>query len=341
MSTIAQLKARLTLETEQYMQEANKVIRHTNDMADKIQSRLGRSFSKALFGGIVGTIGATGIDRLLGSVAESMSKLAGNGSPAANAIKGLEQGLVELGKSLPILPEVFKILQYVTDPATQKFRALNAEYKQIMSQYMTSRRLTPEQDVTLRFSASELASPNDEFQHLVKMAEMQEKINQSRAEYLQLEKRRIELGYDKDEEAFDLFMKRDAAFRLQMAAEEERFQNAKRQAQEEREWEIEQLHLQEMIERVEAKAAAERKLESQISESNINLEKATARLREEMITAAGANNVQGIGTAVGGVRVAGAIDYSSKGIATSLEKIREIEKEIAENTKNLKNLRPA
>lgn len=62
-----------------------------------------------------------------------------------------------------------------------------------------------------------------------------------------------------------------------------------------------------------------------------------AKEREDM---AYANNVQGINTAVGGVRVAGAIDYSSKGMASNLEKIRQLESEIAENTKYLKTLRP-
>ena len=93
-------------------------------------------------------------------------------------------------------------------------------------------------------------------------------------------------------------------------------------------------------EAAEASEQQAEKIQQEIERQQQQLQTAKQQAAAEMDSLYHANNVQGIGTAVGSVRMAGAIDYSSKGMATSLEKIREIEKEIAENTRNLKTLRP-
>jgi len=60
---------------------------------------------------------------------------------------------------------------------------------------------------------------------------------------------------------------------------------------------------------------------------------------EELRRVQAASNVASLGTAVGAVRVAGAVDYSSERMATNLDRIREIDAKIEDNTRYLRELR--
>ena len=56
MGTIAQLKARLTLETDEYMAQADKVIRRTSSLGDQMQ-KIGAKVAKSYVGAITHEIG--------------------------------------------------------------------------------------------------------------------------------------------------------------------------------------------------------------------------------------------------------------------------------------------
>jgi hypothetical protein len=81
----------------------------------------------------------------------------------------------------------------------------------------------------------------------------------------------------------------------------------------------------------EANAAKQVELEMERLQSD--LARAQAEAGETLASIQRSSNISSIGTAVGGVRVAGAVDYSSERMATNLERIRDIETRIEENTR--------
>lgn len=323
MSTIAQLKARLTLETEQYMQEANKVIRKTNTVGDHIAktfSKIGKGYAAAAMDPLKQMFAASTIDQGLRSLADSINTVDFSallkGKDAFDMLNNLADTFI---KKIPIIGGAYEIGNSIANrflgDSTDIEGMPGAPNKRFNSTTAEDRRKFSEQtkgatDVVkdLEYQRQLYEATNDEQRKRLELEhELQKALEVTNG---------IEEGKQKD------IIRKDIEDRVKAV------QAARQQAEERKKAEDERKRQADKIQR-------------DLEQEQQQLSQAKERAAAEMESLKGANNVQGVGTAVGSVRVAGAIDYSSKGMATSLEKIREIEKEIAENTKNLKNLRPA
>lgn len=333
MSTIAQLKARLTLETEQYMQEANKVIKKTDAFSEqmgRIGRKVGKSYMNAITASVMGTVGAMSVDGMLRDLAKSLDEIpvggAGRLSDAFQKTSDIISGMI---KQIPLIGGFFQLAESAFYASG---RALGGGMEE----------LDPQRVVDQQRAISERARFSESSQgaaELIRDLEYQEQLYRSATDE---QRKKLELEHEL-QKALEVTnkmqegpqrdrMREDIENRVKSVQLERQKAEARKKAEEEAKRVADELARQ----REQEANRIQREIESQQKQ----LEGARLGAEAEMDNLRGANNVQGVGTAVGSVRVAGAIDYSSKGMATSLEKIREIEKEIAENTKNLKNLRP-
>jgi len=332
MSTIAQLKARLTLETEQYMQEANKVIKKTDAFSEqmgRIGRKVGKSYMNAITASVMGTVGAMSIDGMLRDLAKNLDEIpVGGANRLRDAFEGVSNVVLDLIKKIPLIggfTQFGESLFYANERMNGNM-ALDDPQRVVDQQKAIADRRT--------FSESASSAAD-----LIKDLEYQEQLYRSATDE---QRKKLELEHEL-QKALEVTnkmqegpqrdrMREDIENRVKSVQLERQKAEARKKAEEEAKRVADELARQ----REQEANRIQREIESQQKQ----LEGARLGAEAEMENLRGANNVQGVGTAVGSVRVAGAIDYSSKGMATSLEKIREIEKEIAENTKNLKNLRP-
>lgn len=333
MSTIAQLKARLTLETEQYMQEANKVIKKTDAFSEqmgRIGRKVGKSYMNAITASVMGTVGAMSVDGMLRDLAKSLDEIpVGGATRLTDAFQKTSDIVSGLIRQIPLIGGFFEVAEKGYYAITRSFGNLeDLDPSRVAAQ---QRAIDDRKD----FSESSRGAAD-----LIKDLEYQEQLYRSATDE---QRKKLELEHEL-QKALEVTnkmqegpqrdrMREDIENRVKSVQLERQKAEARKKAEEEAKRVADELARQ----REQEANRIQREIESQQKQ----LEGARLGAEAEMENLRGANNVQGVGTAVGSVRVAGAIDYSSKGMATSLEKIREIEKEIAENTKNLKNLRPA
>lgn len=328
MGTIAQLKARLTLETDEYMAAADKVIRKTSSLSEQMQKigqRVAKSYLSAISSGVLGAIGAFGIDSMLRDTAKALDDFEPRGiNRMADAFQSVSDIVSGLLKKIPLIGGAMEFGEsafYATGRAFGNLEELDPRRVADQQKAIEDRRKFTESAQGAADMIKEL-----EYQEQLYRATTDERRKQLELEH-ELQKalevtNKMEEGPQRDR------MREDIENRVRSVALEREKAEARKKAEE------------------EAKKAAQdrereaEKVQQQIERQQQELESAKQHAAAEMDSLHHANNVQGIGTAVGSVRMAGAIDYSSKGMATSLEKIREIEKEIAENTRNLKTLRP-
>jgi len=333
MSTIAQLKARLTLETEQYMQEANKVIKKTDAFSEqmgRIGRKVGKSYMNAITASVMGTVGAMSIDGMLRDLAKNLDEIpVGGANRLSDAFQKTSDIIAGIIKQIPLIGGFFELGSSIHQSVTRSFgnvEDLDPSRVEDQQRAIAERR---------RFTESASGAAD-----LIKDLEYQEQLYRSATDEqrkkLELEhelQKALEVTNKMEEGPQRDRMREDIENRVKSVQLEREKAEARKKAEEEAKKAAEELARQ--------KEQEANRIQREIESQQKQLEGAKANAAAEMENLHGANNVQGVGTAVGSVRVAGAIDYSSKGMATSLEKIREIEKEIAENTKNLKNLRPA
>ena len=328
MTTVAQLKARLTLETEQYMQEANKVIRQTSTLGEqfsKIGAKVGKSYMGAITSAVMGTVGAMSVDSMLRDLSKELDNFEPRGiDRMANAFENVSAIVGGIIQKIPLIGAVMQSaesLYYASNRAAGGLEELDPRRVIDQQRAIEDRRKFTESAQGAADMIRDL-----EYQEQLYRASTDERRKQLELEH-EIQKaleatNKMEAGPQRDR------MREDIENRVKSVQLEREKAEARKKAEEEAK-----------------KAAEEREREAQRVQREIEgqqkqLENAKQQAATEMEAIKGSNNVQGVGTAVGSVRVAGAIDYSSKGMATSLEKIREIEKEIAENTRNLKTLRP-
>jgi len=329
MGTIAQLKARLTLETDEYMAQADKVIRRTSSLGDQMQkigAKVAKSYVGAITSGVMGAIGAMSVDSMLRDLAKTLDEFEPRGiDRTANAFENISTTVSDLIKKVPLLGGAVEALE---SGYYAFVRAVTGSRDMLDPGRVADQQKAIEDRRKFTESAQGAADMirDLEYQEQLYRASTDERRKQLELEH-EIQKaleatNKMEAGPQRDR------MREDIENRVKSVQLEREKAEARKKAEEEAK-----------------KAAEEREREAQRVQREIEgqqkqLENAKQQAATEMEAIKGSNNVQGVGTAVGSVRVAGAIDYSSKGMATSLEKIREIEKEIAENTRNLKTLRP-
>jgi hypothetical protein len=333
MSTVAQLKARLTLETEQYMQEANKVIRKTDALSEqmgRIGRKVGKSYMNAITASVMGTVGAMSVDSMLRDLSEKLDQIpVGGANRLRDAFESVSDVVGDLIKKIPLMGGLYQFMEsayYASARANGGMEELDPRRAEDQQKAIDERR---------KFSESAQGAAE-----LIRDLEYQEQLYRAATEE---QRKKIEYEHEL-QKALEVTNKMQEGPQRDRMRED--IENRMRSVQLEREKAEARKKAEEEAKRAAEQAAREKEQEAnriqrEIESQQKQLESAKLNAAAELENVRGANNVQGVGTAVGSVRVAGAIDYSSKGMATSLEKIREIEKEIAENTKNLKQLRPA
>lgn len=336
MAVVASLKTRMLMETDEYMAAADKVIRRTSSMSQQIGSitnKIGKSYMGAITGGVMSMVGANAVDAAVRSLADGIANLDVSrlrdardvfesiGTHIENAVRQipLVGAFYELGQAMARTQEdvendrrrvqVYKEIAAAAADVAQREREIEAAQKAraaAMQAFSESygKRIT---DLNLELQLLK-ASSDVERERLRRMAEMAEIMER-------IAKEMKAAGYNEKE--------------IKLAQD-----NIKKKLEERNRLLDEQRKKQEQQRALEE---AQREQEALAREREIADEARLAELKAIQ----SASNVVGIGTAVGSVRVAGAVDYSSDGMAKSLENIRDIDARIEENTRKLKDLQRA
>lgn len=336
MAVVASLKTRMLMETDEYMAAADKVIRRTSSMSQQIgsiTSKIGKSYMGAITGGVMSMVGANAVDAAVRSLADGIANLdlsrlrdardvfESIGTHVENAVRQipLVGAFYELGLAMARTEEdvendrrrlqIAKEMAENAADVAKREREIEAAQKAraaAMQAFSESygKRIT---DLNLELQLLK-ASSDVERERLRRMAEMAEIMER-------IAKEMKAAGYNEKE--------------IKLAQD-----NIKKKLEERNRLLDEQRKRQEQQRALEE---AQREQEALAREREIADEARLAELKAIQ----SASNVVGIGTAVGSVRVAGAVDYSSEGMAKSLENIRDIDARIEENTRKLKDLQRA
>lgn len=346
---------------ERGLAEAEKATQSRTSRIGQIFNKASRSYAQAITGAVAGLFGANAIDSMMRKLGEELKSLDlskvrdlsqvlskigttleetvkqipliggaymfGEGIATALNLGGLSDSASEARKSAEHLEKMRKLGEAGKAYEEQQKRIEQDRAKAAEAYFQHSSNTTRSLELQLRL----LNANNDEEKIAI---ERQAEFNKLRREALDLMSKSKMPFEEKLEELERLKSQFDEISRRQREIRDA----AKRKADEEQR----SLEIQEAAERA-AEQARRARQEAEREQDRLNRELESAELNRmtELSRMQSASNVVGIGTAVGGVRMAGAVDYSSERMATSLERIRDIETRIEENTRKLKDAQRA
>lgn len=344
---------------EKGLAEAEKATKSRTSRMEQIFRKAGESYSKAITGAAVGLVGANALDSMMRNLGEELKNL------DLSKIRDLSQIMGKIGtlledtlKKIPLLGGAYMagegfgtFLNLGGLRDSQEEARKSAEHLEKMSQLGDAGKKIEEQRLKAVQAYSEYSRDTGkslELQlRLLNASSEEERIAIERqAEFNKLRERALDLMKQSNmpvweqleavrllKEQFDKISERQRQMR----------EDAQKQADaEKRQREIEIAAEDARRAKQEAQREAQRILEqAQREQERLNKERegAESDRLSELARIQSGSNVVGLGTAVGGVRVAGAVDYSSERMATNLDRIREIDAKIEDNTKYLRELR--
>lgn len=346
MATVGKLAAKMILETDEYMASARKVIRTTDDMASKISRVIERSFGGMLKKGLIGVLGAGAVSQITSSLADEMSNAAKTGGSRFQAVlDGIGNGITNIGRGIPIIGDLGSALYSAATAGFDAQKRIREMARAGAEALQGKLGLSPEQQAMMDsgLSIRDIASRQDEISTQSKIIALQREQQALKLEYEAKRAAAENAGLIRDDALFQNFIKKDAALSQQIALERE-LARIREQEKRDKYWNT---FWDDYFDGIEAAAAEwddllariETGINRQVEQSQRDRERLVMDNQGELARIQGASNVQSIGTAVGGVRVAGAVDYSSERMATNLERIRDIDAKIEDNTKYLRELR--
>ena len=346
MATVGKLAAKMVLETDEYMASARKVIRTTDDMAGKISRAIERSFGGLLKKGLIGVLGAGAVSQITSSLSDEMSNAAKSGGSRLQAVlDGIGYGIINIGRNIPIIGDLASTLYSAATAGSDAKKQMREMALAGAASLQQKLGLSPEQQAMLDsgLSVRQIASQQDEISTQSKIIALQREQQALKLDYEAKREAAEKAGLIRDEELFQNFIKKDAAISQQIALERE-LARIREQEKRDKYWDS---FWDDYFDGIEAAAnewdnlltQIETGINRQVEQSQRERDRLVMDNQDELNRIHGASNVQSIGTTVGGVRVAGAVDYSSERMATNLERIREIDAKIEDNTKYLRELR--
>lgn len=317
---------------EKGLAEAERATQQRTSRIGAIFDKAGKSYSKAITKNIVGMFGIGLADQLTKGVIDSLKNPMFE-SAGANIAYAVGDGFAKAMKNVPIAGAIGEALgeYFGGDSAAQErmieeSRAAGAKRSSALQGFGQSLK-------DLEYQRSLVEAISDE-----KRIQLQRENEMGRA-ISEANKKLTEQGVEQSY-ARELVQQLEDSYKRLYAAQDAQQERLARDKYWETFWD-------DYFDGIEAAAdywdnlmttissGVEREIESAARERD----KLLQDVAEEQERIQGSSNITSIGTAVGGVRVAGAVDYSSERMATNLDRIREIDAKIEDNTKYLRELR--
>jgi DNA repair exonuclease SbcCD ATPase subunit len=328
----SKMEVQLNLLWAQYekgLAQAEKVTATRSKSIAAILNKVGNSYSKAIMSGAVGLFGANALDQGIRALAKEIDSLdLSKFRDMGQVVDSIGSALKNVITQIPLIGSLFQLGESIgnvflgSESEAAQARAAEEHLKRMAELGEQGRRIAEETariERERQSNADGIYKTHSDFLRDMKQAEMLNKAT-SDEERVRLQ-RHFEIE-DALRNAQEQMRSTNIAADYQKRILEEIEQGMKRknEMEDERKRKIE-----------EANAAKQVELEMERLQSD--LARAQAEAGETLASIQRSSNISSIGTAVGGVRVAGAVDYSSERMATNLERIRDIETRIEENTR--------
>ncbi len=124
MATVANLKAKLVMDIGQFEEAAERAVgkaRSSGKMIESALKKAGTSFTRTLGAAAVGTFGAAAVAEITSAVSASTEQLKNGGSAAEAVLTGVYNGILNIGKGIPI----------IGDFGTALVNVMNREYSML------------------------------------------------------------------------------------------------------------------------------------------------------------------------------------------------------------------
>ena len=124
MATVANLKAKLVMDIGQFEEAAERAVgkaRSSGKMIESALKKAGTSFTRTLGAAAVGTFGAAAVAEITSAVSASTEQLKNGGSAAEAVLTGVYNGILNIGKGIPI----------IGDLGTALVNVMNREYSML------------------------------------------------------------------------------------------------------------------------------------------------------------------------------------------------------------------
>jgi|GEM_PF-3675230 len=344
MATVGNIKAKMVLETAEYMAAADKVVGRGNRMGRELEQALGKASKSfgAMFGkGVVGLVGAQGVATVMHELASATSDVAKYGDAASAAYAGLENGLAQIGKSIPIIGDLYQMTVNLFNFEQQLQEAAEARATAMAAGLEKTLTLTHEQRLIQEVGLQQFLKMEDAEKRIA-VLQMQRR-DSSRAltdEYHRMRKELEKAGtggfvmFEGEKRSYaqlrDIVVEREAAIRNSFDAQIEGIRQvaeAEKKAEQDR---IDAYKLQKMQEGMAAQealdAARRAGIAAELARNNAEAQAAATRAMEF-------SNVESLGTAIGGVKVAGMSDNSVARLVPTQEAMKAYLQQIERNTK--------
>jgi DNA repair exonuclease SbcCD ATPase subunit len=328
----SKMEVQLNLLWAQYekgLAQAEKVTATRSKSIAAILNKVGNSYSKAIMSGAVGLFGANALDQGIRALAKEIDSLdLSKFRDMGQVVDSIGSALKNVITQIPLIGSLFQLGESIgnallgSESEAAQAKAAEEHLKRMAELGEQGRRIAEETariERERQSNADGIYKTHSDFLRDMKQAEMLNKAT-SDEERVRLQ-RHFEIE-DALRNAQEQMRSTNIAADYQKRILEEIEQGMKRknEMEDERKRKIE-----------EANAAKQVELEMERLQSD--LARAQAEAGETLASIQRSSNISSIGTAVGGVRVAGAVDYSSERMATNLERIRDIETRIEENTR--------
>lgn len=343
MATVGNIKAKMILETAEYMASADKVVGRGNRMGRELEQALGKaskSFSLMFGKGVVGLVGASGVSTVMKELALATADVARHGSAAAAAYAGIENGLAEIGRSIPIVGDLYQMTVNLMNVELQLQQAARERAAGMAAGLERTLALTHEQRVIQEVGLQQYLQMEDaEKRILVLELQRRDTTKALRDQYFELRDQidkantggrvMFEGQMRTYAELRDLFVEREAAIRNATDAEIEsirRVEEARKKADQERTdaWKLEMMQ-RAMAEQEALEAAGRAGIAAELARRNAEAQAAATRAMEF-------SNVESLSTAIGGVKVAGMTDNSLARLVPTQEAMKNYLAQIEKNT---------
>lgn len=354
MANVAKLKAKLVMETEEYMKSADKVVSRTTAMGnqiDKITNKVAKSYANAITSSVMGLVSAQAIDGALRGLSKALDEFDPKGMRNFDSmLSGIGDKIGDLIKQVPLIGafvELGNSIYYSGYNAIYGERAKNdprleLEQKRAIEErrkFTDSQKPAVEMIKDLEYQARLSAAVTEEERKRLQMEHEREQIMQKLngvAEGPQKERMRQEL----EAAVKKMQAERELAEQRKKAEAEQKKAAEARQKEEEKLAKSREDFMRDMEERVKNQTMTDRqRFEEKMAELKIegaDRERMEA-LYGQLKQAPGGDHgsTTGVSSAVGSLRMAGAVDYSQQRMATSLDAIKVASQKTSDFTQRL------
>lgn len=334
MGVVANLKAKLVMETDEYLAAAKKVMGETSRLGEhfhKVMRGLGRGYAHAAFSPIKDLFSVDAVDEGLRSVANyikafDFSKV-DHGADAFARMKDQVEGLVD---KLPLLGGAYKIGESIAE----RMFGSSTDFENMPG---APRKVTGPSTEDIRKFTESARPSNDALRDLEYQKKLIDATTDDQRKLVEAEHEREQV-MRKVEQMMDGKQKEIMRERIDSALKE--LELAKQKAAERQKELDAQKDSKDFMEKMEESLRSQTMSERERFEFELARHKLSddqlSRAREIYnLTHQERAQVTGVQSAVGSIRMAGAVDYSQARMASSLEIIKRSSDETSKNTKYL------